>query len=287
MTEPTTDMSNEDYHKHLAIGASGLKLLNKTPLHYWARYLDPNREREEPTAAMLMGTAIHCAILEPEQFAKLYTVVPEGIDKRSKDGKALFADIEANGLRPLKPADHKTIIRVRDSALAHPVSKLLFSHTEHKVETSIFWKDRVTGVQCKIRPDFMLPPCAQFPNGLIMDVKSTGDASAGEFARQSWNLDMPIQSALYCDGFMEEFKTDAPPPFLWLACEKDAPSACAYYSADAELIAYGRKENRRLLAIYAECLSDNVWPGYPLQITSLELPAWAQKTVQNSLSSAN
>jgi hypothetical protein len=52
---------------------SALKDLAISPLRFWAHWIDPNREREEPTPEMQFGSAVHCAVLEPEKFDSLYT----------------------------------------------------------------------------------------------------------------------------------------------------------------------------------------------------------------------
>ena len=81
-------MTNEDYHADTsAISASGLKLFMRSPAHYYATYLDPNRIERSPTPAMRVGTATHCAILEPERFSAEYIALPEGLDRR-KEGEA-------------------------------------------------------------------------------------------------------------------------------------------------------------------------------------------------------
>jgi len=53
-------MNNEQYHADTsAISASGLKLFARSPAHYYAAYLDPQRPERQPTAAMKLGTATH------------------------------------------------------------------------------------------------------------------------------------------------------------------------------------------------------------------------------------
>lgn len=283
MTEIVTDMPNEDYHQHRAVGASGLKLINQSPLHYWARYLDPEREPDAPTDAMKLGTAVHCALLEPAEFVNRYTVVPEGIDKRSKAGKELFAEIEAGGKEPLKPKQEPQISKMQQAAFNHPMMRILLSHPEKLIEKSLFWTDQETGVVCKMRPDLMLPPGAErFPLGYLLDLKSTEDASASEFPRQVWNLDMLIQAAWYTDGFMQIYKTDKAPPFVWFAQENSPPFANKPYKATPEQIEHGRNEYRRLLAIYADCVSTSNWPGYGVEILELELPGWAQRIIETT-----
>ena len=60
------DMPNAEYHGgHQHIGSSGFKLLERSPAHSWSAYLDPERERREPSRIMVMGTAWHTGIFEP------------------------------------------------------------------------------------------------------------------------------------------------------------------------------------------------------------------------------
>lgn len=55
----------------LALSFSGMKDLAISPLHYWARHIDPERKIES-TPAQRVGTALHCAILEPDEFGHRY-----------------------------------------------------------------------------------------------------------------------------------------------------------------------------------------------------------------------
>ena len=64
-----TVISNEEYHADPAISASQLKEIGKSPFHYWKRYVDPDRSPSEPTAAMRLGSLVHCAVLEPNAIA--------------------------------------------------------------------------------------------------------------------------------------------------------------------------------------------------------------------------
>jgi hypothetical protein len=81
-------MDNAAYHAHAAVSKSHLDLVAKSPLHFWARYLDPNRVPQEPTAAMAIGSAVHTHVLELDQWDSQYVVAPAGIDRRTKVGKA-------------------------------------------------------------------------------------------------------------------------------------------------------------------------------------------------------
>jgi exodeoxyribonuclease VIII len=279
--------SNAEYHGGPGISSSGLKLLQISPAHYWARYLDPDREEREQSRALIIGSAIHTATLEPDEFEKRYAVVPEGIDRRSKEGKALFAEIEAAGIVPLSQADAKLTQRTSAAMRRHPVGKRLLE-LPGLVEHSIYWRDAETGVLCKCRPDKHIPPCADFPNGLIFDLKSAEDADVDGFTRASYNYGYHIAAAFYSEGFQIAYGTADPPPFILGVVEKESPFAVRFYSAGAgqeevdgeggiSPLQLGGQIVHSLLPIYASCLKSNVWPGYPVDIATLSLPGWVKK----------
>lgn len=77
---------NAEYHGGPGISKSGLDLVHRSPMHYNAVVTAVNDRT--PTPAQEIGTAVHMAILEPEEFAKTYCLalrrsdVPDAIDDR-------------------------------------------------------------------------------------------------------------------------------------------------------------------------------------------------------------
>ena len=62
------DISNEEHHAIRALSNSGMKDLAVSSLRYWYHHINPApREEEEETNAQRMGSALHCAVLEPEE----------------------------------------------------------------------------------------------------------------------------------------------------------------------------------------------------------------------------
>lgn len=261
-------MSNSDYHGAQGISKSGLDLIAKSPLHYWSKYLDPKREPQEPTAAMQLGTAIHTAVLEPELFASDYLVAP-AVDRRTKDGKATWEafvqECEANGKTSISVADLEVCNSISDVVRSHNTAKELLG--AGKAEVSMFWDDIETGVLCKCRPDWISAA------DVIVDLKSTTDASPEGFARSAYNFRYWVQAAWYLDG-IEQATGSRPEAFVFVAFEKEPPYACGFYYATEEMIEAGRQEYRRLLDLYADCLSTNNWRGYSQELLPLQMPAW-------------
>ena len=89
-------MSAEDYRNDEAFSRSQLFKLSKSPAHF--KYALENPEVETP--ALAFGTAFHAYVLEKDKFDSEYIVAPK-LDRRTKEGKALAAQIEASGKIPL------------------------------------------------------------------------------------------------------------------------------------------------------------------------------------------
>lgn len=275
------NLSNTEYHAHPAIGASGLRLLNQAPAKYYAAYLDPNRKPMEPTPAMLRGTMIHTACLEPHLFDEQYVTVPDGIDKRTKDGKQLFADIEASGKTPIKSDDAALAKTLADAVNFHPfmVDKLHLNAAVH-IEKSFITE--IIGVQVKIRPDVFIEPCKTYPNGLIIDLKTTADASSAGWSKSITNYEYYLQSALYANVLREIYQTKELPTFYWFAQETEAPYLNKPYRATDMIQQYGWDECLRLLEVYKECRISGVWHGYGEDEEDAELPIWKQREITAS-----
>lgn len=261
-------MSNEDYHSSEGISKSGLDLIAKSPLHYWAAYLNPKREPRTETAAMMIGTAIHTAVLEPDRFAMEYRVSP-AVDKRTKDGKATWeafvADCETNGHTPISVKDLEACNNIAEVVRNHYTAQQLFKNGV--AETSMFWEDEATGVLCKCRPDWIAD------GNILVDLKSTVDASPEGFSRSAFNYRYWVQAAWYLDG-AEKATGTRPEAFVFVAFEKEPPYACGFYYASDEMVEAGRAEYRRCLDLYADSLKHKNWRGYSPTLEPLQMPAW-------------
>ena len=76
--------TNEHYHSAPGISASGLKSIYKKSVYHFIN------QKPFESSAMALGTAVHCAMLEPEMYYKEFHVMPK-IDRRTKAGKEQFA----------------------------------------------------------------------------------------------------------------------------------------------------------------------------------------------------
>jgi len=271
-------MENADYHRHSAVSKSHLDQVAKSPLHYWARYLDPNRVIPEPTPAMAIGSAVHTHVLELDQWDARYVTAPEGINRRTNAGKAEWEAFEtaSTGRTVLSRTDAELVMRMGHSVFAHPAAAMLLA-MPGKAETTHMWTDEATGLQCKCRPDWLTDD-----GSLIVDLKTTEDASPAGFRKSIGNWRYHVQAAWYLDG-IERATGKRPEQFLFLCVEKRAPYAVAVYAADAEMIQIGAEAAARDLEVLATCKAANAWPGYSDQIETISLPPWMRPRPDGSM----
>jgi len=271
-------LENADYHRHHAVSKSHLDLVARSPLHYWARYLDPNRIEPEPTPAMLMGTALHTHVLELDQWDQRYVMAPEGIDRRTKQGKAEWEafTVASTGRTVLSKADADTVMRMARSVYAHSAAAMLLAMAG-KAETTWMWTDETTGLECKCRPDWLTDD-----HRLIVDLKTTEDASPRGFQKSVATWRYFVQSSWYLDGVQAASGT-RPDQFIFIVVEKKPPYAVAVYAADADMIAAGAKQARLDLDTLAVCKAADAWPGYSDQIETISLPPWMRPRPDGSM----
>lgn len=260
-------ITNEEYHADLAVSASHLHMVARSPYHYWSRYLDPNRQQVKPTAAMAMGSLVHCAVLEPDELRKRYS---RCAPRNTKAGKEQAAELAARGIEVVTDADWSLAIAMNGAVRQHPEAAALLK--QGKAEQSFWWDDSDTGLRCKCRPDWLRP------DGIVVDLKTTTDASPAGFAKSCATFRYHVQASHYLAGLPAE-------RFIFIAVEKTYPYAVGVYQLDADAMQRGdelRKQNMRMIA---DCRAINEWPGYSNTIETLSLPKWAFTTTHETLTS--
>lgn len=307
------NITNHDYHNGPGISKSGLDLIAKSPAHYYHAVNAANDN--EPTAAQAFGTAFHALLLEPELFWATYAEplkradYPDAINNKDelvalaadldiaikKSGKVdeiaatiraagvdlqMWSEIKAHyeGLNTgkiiLPEDDFYRLINMRDAVMAHPAASYLMN-LPGKAEQSVYWTDPKTGVLCRCRPDRWTE------NNIVVDLKTTNDASPEGFAKSIYNWRYHVQDVMYRDGI--KIASGSEPSFVFLAVEKDAcvvngaAKGVAVYVLDDESRAAGLKDYRQSLDDYAACLESNKWPGYENQVQIISIPAWGLK----------
>lgn len=282
-------MASADYHAHPAISRSALMELERTPRHFWYKYLSGEYEDEE-SDALRIGSAFHTLVLEPALFHDQCAVLEDGAPARpteavlkaknpspdSLERQAWWAEFNRNnaGKLIMRGSEFHSMKRMAASIKAEPAAANIIGGTG-KIEQSFFWFDSQYEVEVKCRPDFIRDDMVLKGKNetIVLDLKTCKDASPEEFARSIVNYGYDIQAFMQMEG-IEKATGKRPVDFVFLCVEKDAPHCAAFYSVTPELLACGEARYHKLMAIYSACRKSNLWPGYGSQIRPISPPEW-------------
>lgn len=256
------NLPHDEYLALNALSASGAKDILRSPAFYRWRKDHPS----DPTTSMINGTALHMAVLEPKRFERTVFVDP-GFDRRTKSGKAdaeqWASNLPSDAL--ILQAPQTELVRGMRSAIGqHPYAARLLEDIQP--ELSILWNSG--GVPCKARLDAL-----GIGHNVLIDIKTSSDASWDSFARSAANFGYHIQAAHYIDG--AEAAGYGRRPMLFVVVENTPPHQVAVYVLDDEAIRAGAAKMDRARELYRACSAKNQWDGYPEEIQILSLPEWA------------
>jgi hypothetical protein len=289
---PDTPMAT--YHAWRAASNSRLSRLHRSPAHLKAYLEQPPAD----TAALAAGRAIHCAVLEPDEFPQRFVVAQKcTATKKDKErcrnnGTQFWAQEGWRcGVHPgtgpaddsqqvITEGDHAMCLRIRDNVHAHASAGGLVTG-EGRNELTLLWRDAETEQLCKARHDRHSPVIA---GGAIVDVKSTIDARLNPFERSIFAHGYHRQGAFYLEG-AEALELPAQ-HFVIIAVEKDPPYAVAVYRLTEGALEAGAQQIRQLLRRYAACMATDTWPAYSDDVTDIALPPWAWDVIDTELQGA-
>lgn len=239
-----------DYHAMTDfVSNSYLNRINKCPM--------AGKKPIEDNANLAFGRAQHCHTLEGmDAFFKEFVVIPK-ISKTTKEGKAVWKEAEeANpGKSIITADDFQTIQEITDAVMNHKFASTILA--QGISEQTVIWQDEATGIWCKCRPDRIPTNGA----GVLVDLKTTSDASEYGFGRSVSSYGYARQAAMYLDGANAASGNDFD-AFIFVAVEKEFPYRVETYLLDAEYIQWGRSDYRRLLNVELECREKGAWPNY-------------------------
>ena len=257
-------ITNEQYHAADGLSRSQLMLFDKSPYHFWYEVYSGKAEKKETTPAMLLGSLFHTLLLEPDLFAEHYAISPK-IDRRTTKGKEeyqIFMDENKDKILLTDEQYSKVCVMVEHIKQHEIVSTLVDGAV---FEQSIFWTDKETGLQFKVRPDI-------WASKMVVDLKTTNDSNPVSFSRSALNYGYFLQAGMIFEACQSLGKPID--MFVFLVAEKEAPYVPAALILNDEAIQYGIKQFAKYKNKLKQCLDANKWPGY--QIQELSLPGYVK-----------
>ncbi len=280
------EMDDAEYHadpvKGGSLSSTGARTLaTKTPAHF-----DWDRHHGRPDKPDLdFGRVAHARVLG--KGSDIVVVLGTGKDRNAwntNESKANVAKARATGKNPIKLRDNQAINEMADRLREHEVAGPLLARPGRHEQVGV-WRDPDTGIWCRLMADF-LPDVAPGARRLVIDYKTTVDASPVGFAKSMANYGYDQQADWYCAGVQALDPRDDYPQFVLIAQEKTPPYLVTANYLDEQALARGYARNRRARELYRACSSTGVWPGYPAEPVELRLPAWAARQFEAEQESA-
>lgn len=292
-------MITEGVHKNISIidyhsdkdymSASQIKEANKSLKHLkW--YMDHKQERK---SHFDFGNAFEIALMDlmngTKEFESSVHLFDEN-DRPDKDHKITAGKnqewkkryFEQKGYIINKVGDEseESIKHMLESCWSDKVIQGLLINTDY--QTSCFWTDKKTGLKLKSRPDV-----CNVNKTVILDVKTTKNASPESFARDVANYSYDIQAMMQINGVIETGMFPEVKAYYWLAVEKEPPYNAQLYRFHSDQWDYTQMILDYLLGIIKMAKEQGLWTGYGQRasnehgILEMELPMWYKNKYLN------
>jgi len=241
----TDDYIKDDesyFADNMYVTNSMLKQLDNGSTIELEHYLNTEHKESE---SLLVGSAFHCYILEPEEFDKRYVYAPK-IDKRTKAGKQLYAEfLDSIENRKPVPAFYELVFeKMHEALLNNSNSRKLLEDAKQK-EVIHFWEDVETGVKCKGKVD------AEGDEYLV-DLKTTSKgANVKAFQKFATDYNITQQAAFYLNGTQKK-------TFYFIMCELKPPFGVGIYQMSDKAIEHGNQQVARNLNFYSKVVKEDI-----------------------------
>jgi len=259
--------TNDEYHDdHTRLSNSMLGVLKRCPQEFQQRYVTKTMPQPKASEAMNVGSLVHCMVLEPDEVWNRYILRPNGIDGRTREGKLALEELRNSGRQVVTQEDYETALGCSHELTGHDQLSKLLDYDDQIIEERINFVCNRVEMRCK--PDLVLPWLK-----VVVDIKTSSNASPGEFSKSVAAFGYARQAALYLEAvhsqYGELFR------FLFAVVCTKPPFEVACYELTIEALRQGTDEAAALLEEYeVRCETNNWLPVWSSGIVPLDLPKW-------------
>lgn len=263
-------LPNETYHAQTG-WLSHSQLVELAKPGGKARYMAMLTAPKVETAALRFGQLAHRHVLEGINLDELVSPYDSFRTKEAKQWRVDHPDY-------ITQAQAVQLAGMKTALLGSPFIEQLLS--DGHSEVSWFWED--TGytkdgapIPCKARPDW-LPNLELDGHPVIVDYKTTVDATVRGFTGAVVRFGYDQQAAWYLNGYRTVSGVDADPVFIFIAQEKEPPYLCAAYRLDTALIRHGEVKNLIAVNNWLDGLEHGFEQGLDSSLVTVEAPGWVE-----------
>ena len=245
------------YRAAKGLANSDALMIENNPGNFvWAKSAPRNSEKSKTTD---IGTALHCAILEPEKY-KEHVIVSEFKGRTTKG----FAEEQKENKNKvvLTKDEYEQVNLMAESVKSHPSAKSILD-LDGDCESSVFVTDKETNEKLKCRPDKDAVESA----GVVIDVKTTasiGDwRSDKEWVNPLYKFNYGHQASFYIDALEQHYKAEID-SFIFIVIQSSVElgryPVAVFQISKAELVELGFwARHRTNVHQFSRCVNKNDW----------------------------
>lgn len=250
-----------------AINSSKLKDFFADPKLFFKTHIAKTIEPEEEPRFFTLGRAIHCMVLEPEQFPSNFMIGERR--KSTKLGIANHATANENSLT-LISEDENILCQTIARELPKQHQWELYHQGAINVGSEVVIILEMNGIKLKI----MLDRYIEHEDFVyIPDLKSTSKKNSADFDSALTEYDYLIQCVFY--KFVAEKHFKKPCIMIFVFCSKEEPYNIAFIKIPEHQQETGFTLLSCALSRYVQAQQTGIW--YPEQVQEREavIPKWA------------
>lgn len=301
-------ISDVDYHADkTSLSSSGARTLARPGGP--AKFKSQQEAPEADTTAFRFGRAAHAVLVQgvplgddgiavlPDEKTTVTIINPDPCPE-DEDPEEWYAPKKAKMTKTAASKTargwaahhgHHTFVTQDEAALLEDMRAALLEHPKAaellnapgRAEVSVITNHPVTGIRVKARPDYWLDEPGEDGRTIIVDYKTTDDASPAGFARSArmYGYD---QAAAWYRMVLDLADAGTEARMIFIAQEKTPPYLVAVYELTEEDLDAAAEKNEIAIGRYEAGLRFDLWPGYgdgevqPLPLT------WAPRKGNNA-----
>lgn len=239
-----------DYHALNDVSVSRLKEIMRSPKHY--QYALSHGKETQP---MRLGTAAHCAVLEPELFAMTYAVWTRRTsagDMAPRRGQAWDEFRELNSGQKIITQDEHDLATTIAKAVRSDELAMKYLRAG---DPEVTMRAELYGRACRGRVDWL----CRTDRPVLVGLKTARNPQPYAFGNAAWKLKYYWHWAMYHDLFFA--LTREKPLVKEIVVESSAPHDVVVFDVDDDSIDQGRDEYVEALSKLAFCEERDEWHG--------------------------
>lgn len=227
-------------------------LLAESPYKAWYSHSRLNPDyRDDRDPKFDYGTAAHAMLLEDDSSNLIIVNADDWRTKAAREAREAANSAGKTAILERHLTAVKRMVEVAHEFIAK--SEIADYWPKAESELTSIWLDG--GVWKRSRLDRIT-----HDRSVVMDYKSTTDASPDGFSRQIPRMSYHIQEAFHSDSV--EAHGHKRPKFVFLAQAVEPPHECSLHGCDPAMQEIAQAQVARATAIWRECLQTKKWPSY-------------------------